>query len=219
MFSIRDAGWWTVAALLGVCGASYAQPAAFELTHKGYLATPRCGDLNPHRCTLLYAEHGSGNIFVNHETKAHPMFGWYSREPTASNPEGDRRWFNVPRFYVALEFWNNEIWKPAKWIGYGISKNSLHGDTRLKGTSWAVLFQYGTDNPEATVKLFDQGEYFWMFAALGTDQPARIALWDAETWCVYLFEKEPGPAVALTSTGDIRSSRLPDVPTWEGFGC
>ena len=34
-----------------------------------------------------------------------------------------------------------------------------------------------------------------------------------------VFEKAPGPAVALTSTGDIRSSRLPNAPTWEGLGC
>lgn len=218
MKSIRDAGRWVAAALF-LCTAAYAQPAEFDLTHKGLLAPPKCADLSPHGRTLLYAEHGSADLFVNHETKTHPMFGWYSREVTASNPDGDRRWFTVPRFYVALEFLVDESWKPARWIGYGIARNNYLGDERIKGTNWAVLFHYSADNPEATIKLFDKEEHFWMFAALGTDQPARIALWDSESWCIYLFQKGVGPAVALTSTGDIRSRRRPNVPTWEGSGC
>ena len=209
----------SAAATLFLCSAAYAEPAEFKLTRKGFLADSRCGALNPHRCALHQAEHASTEIFVDHRTKAHPMFGWYSREVTTTNPDGDLRWFYVPRFYVALEFLVEDSWEPAKWISYGVSRTLGPGAEVIKGTNWAVLFQYGTNNPEATIKIFDQGEYFWMFAALGTDQPARLALWDSHSWCIYLFEKEPGPAVALTSTGDIRSSRLPNVPTWEGFGC
>lgn len=204
-------------ALFAVCSAAYAQPAIFELTHKGYLSTPKCAGLSAHRCTLVFAEHGATNIFNNHETRAHPMYGWYSRESTASNPHGYRRWLSVPRFYVALEFLDGESWNPAPWIGYGISRTDDLNE-HLKGTNWAVLFMYNVSNPEATIKLFDRGRYFWMFAALGTDQAARIAVWDTRTWCIYLFEKERGPAVALTSTSDILGERDEGGPSWE-HGC
>ncbi len=100
-----------LAAAIGLpAAATYAQPAAFELTHKGLTTAPRFA---------------------------------------------------------------------------GSRSRHLLGDERIKGTNWAVLFMYDASNPEATIKLFDRGEHFWMFAALGTDQPARIALWDSETWCIY----------------------------------
>ena len=218
MLPRRAAALWAVAALFLLSSAAYGQPAEFELTHKGFLAPDRCYDLTPHRCTLTIAEQGDAELFKNHETKVHPMLGWYSRAVTETNPDGDRRWFDVPRFYLALEFLDGETWRPARWIGYGVSRNSYLGDDRIKGTNWAVLFLYSADNPEATIKLFDQGEHFWMFAALGTDQRARIALWDSKTWCIYLFQKDAGPAVALTSTRDVLSERDEDGPFWE-HGC